>query len=87
MKTVIILIALALSATALSIPINQISDQLARQIAAALKNRAAEEYAELFRPLISFHATMDENSSFYGENLTAAKVEFSICYENEVLLH
>ena len=88
MKTTIILITVALLTTAAS-PVSTVprnaSQRLAEQIIAALKNGSPEDYAALFPTIAEFHALMDNNSSVYGEYLTAAKEEFAARYENEIL--
>ena len=88
MKTTIILITVALLTTAAS-PIStrpqNASQYLAEQIIDALRNSSPEDYAALFPTIAEFHAIMDKNSSLYGEYLTAAKDEFALRYENELL--
>ena len=88
MKTTIILITVVLLTTAAS-PVSTVPQNayqhLAEQIIAALQNRSPEDYAALFPTIAEFHAIMDKNSAVYGEYLNAAKEEFALRYENELL--
>jgi hypothetical protein len=88
MKTTIILITVAFLTTAAS-PVSTVprnaSQHLAEQIIEALRNSSPDDYAALFPTIAEFHAIMDNNSSVYGEYLTAAKEEFAARYENEIL--
>jgi hypothetical protein len=88
MKTTIFLITVALITTAAS-PVSTVpqnaSQHLAEQIIDALRNSSPDDYAALFPTIAEFHAIMDKNSSVYGEYLTAAKEEFALRYENELL--
>ena len=88
MKTTIFLITVALLTTAAS-PVSTVpqnaSQHLAEQIIEALQNSSPDDYAALFPTIAEFHAIMDKNSSVYGEYLTAAKEEFAVRYENEIL--
>ena len=88
MKTTIILFTVALLTTAAS-PIStapqNASQHLAEQIIEALQNSSPDDYAALFPTIAEFHAIMDKNSSMYGQYLTAAKEEFALRYESELL--
>jgi len=88
MKTTIILITVVLlTPAALPVPIFYQSDseRLAQQVITALKKGSPEDYAALFPTLGEFQAMMDQNSFVYGEYLSAAKEEFAVRYENEIM--
>ncbi|MEI9920644.1 MAG: hypothetical protein WDO14_17910 [Bacteroidota bacterium] len=57
----------------------------ARGIVSALRQSSEAKFVALFPTLAEFHRQMDNNESFYGLNLDAAKKDFAKTYSMELL--
>lgn len=60
-------------------------ETVAYEIIQSMQAASADDYIRLFPSRSDFHEMMDKNASFYGEHLTAAKLEFDEVYTNELL--
>jgi len=92
MKTTIALSTIALTLSAFTTPLNPVnkndmgnSTQTAQHLIKALKHSSISEYEMLFPKLDDFMWIMNQNASFYGDNLEEAKKEFAINYAQKVL--
>ncbi len=61
------------------------SERMANSVVSAFQHRSLQEYATLFPSVAAFHAIMEKNSAFYGDNLENAKEDFEMHYTTEVL--
>lgn len=94
MKTIICLTILFLAMTSCDVdpsPTSQpaasasSSKEMAKQVITALQHMSSQEYIALFPTLSEFHQMMEKNSDFYGESLSAAKLEFATTYKRHLI--
>lgn len=87
MKTIIILAIAVIATAALPNPFvsGTSAEQMGQRVVATFRQASPEAYTALFPTLEEFQEIMDENSLVYGDQLEAAKEEFSARYENEII--
>lgn len=87
MKTTIILasIVLSFSAFAGGYDAGQASSSTASGIISAIQHKSTQEYLRLIPSLQQFHYIMDLNAETYGNKLVAAKQEFELEYESQII--